>query len=366
MALAFVFETSSDEEHDDFQPENEEEEEAEDEDEEEQLLNKKTESPWDFAPYYESVAEEHARKSTTSIDFKITKALQNRTVPIIPNDDDSDSDSNNQEEEDRIEDEDEETGDAVDIKSFYVPSDRASFSAISFIELNLSWPLLRACEALGYSKPTPIQSAVIPLAMNGSDICGSAVTGSGKTAAFALPTLERLLFRPRRVPAIRVLILTPTRELAVQVHSMIEKLAQFTDIRCCLVVGGLSTKVQEAALRSMPDIVVATPGRMIDHLRNSMSVDLEDLAVLILDEADRLLELGFSAEIRELVRLCPKRRQTMLFSATMTEEVDELIQLSLTKPSRLSADPSKTLPQTLTQEVVRIRRMREELYKFEM
>ncbi|XP_050267704.1 DEAD-box ATP-dependent RNA helicase 28-like [Quercus robur] len=371
MAPAFVFETSSDEEHDDFQPEHEEEQdeeaeaeaeaedEDEDEDEEEQPLNKKTESPWDFAPYYESVAEEHARKSTTSIDFKITKALQNRTVPIVPNDDNSESDSDKQEEEDRIEDEDEETGDAVDVKSFYVPSDGASFSANSFIELNLSRPLLRACEALGYSKPTPIQSAVIPLAMNGSDICGSAVTGSGKTAAFALPTLERLLFRPKRVPAIRVLILTPTRELAVQVHSMIEKLAQFTDIRCCLVVGGLSTKVQEAALRSMPDVVVATPGRMIDHLRNSMSVDLEDLAVLILDEADRLLELGFSAEIRELVRLCPKRRQTMLFSATMTEEVDELIKLSLTKPSRLSADPSKTLPQTLTQEVVRIRRMRE-------
>ncbi|KAK7859215.1 dead-box atp-dependent rna helicase 28 [Quercus suber] len=214
-----------------------------------------------------ALAEEHARKSTTSIDFKISKALQNRTVPIIPNDDDSESDSDKQEEEDRIEDEDEETGDAVGVKSFYVPSDGASFSANSFIELNLSRPLLRACEALGYSKPTPIQSAVIPLAMNGSDICGSAVTGSGKTAAFALPTLERLLFRPKRVPAIRVLILTPTRELAVQVHSMIEKLAQFTDIRCCLVVGGLSTKVQEAALRSMPDIVVATPGRMIDHLR---------------------------------------------------------------------------------------------------
>ncbi|XP_072063973.1 DEAD-box ATP-dependent RNA helicase 28-like [Arachis hypogaea] len=159
--------------------------------------------------------------------------------------------------------------------------------------------------------------------------------------------------------AIRVLILTPTRELAVQVHSMIEKLAQFTDIRCCLVVGGLSTKVQEAALRSMPDIVVATPGRMIDHLRNSMSVDLDDLAVLILDEADRLLELGFSAEIHELVRMCPKKRQTMLFSATMTEEVDDLIKLSLTKPVRLSADPSAKRPAALTEEVVRIRRLRE-------
>ncbi|RVX03378.1 DEAD-box ATP-dependent RNA helicase 28 [Vitis vinifera] len=153
-------------------------------------------------------------------------------------------------------------------------------------------------------------------------------------------------------------------QLCYRVHSMMEKLAQFTDIRCCLIVGGLSSKVwflkmQETALRSMPDVVVATPGRMIDHLRNSMSVDLEDLAVLILDEADRLLELGFNAEIRELVRLCPKRRQTMLFSATMTEEVDELVKLSMTKPMRLAADPSTKRPATLTEEVVRIRRMRE-------
>ncbi|XP_042493497.1 DEAD-box ATP-dependent RNA helicase 28-like isoform X2 [Macadamia integrifolia] len=140
---------------------------------------------------------------------------------------------------------------------------------------------------------------------------------------------------------------------------MIKKLAQFTDIRCCLIVGGLSTKTQEVALRSMPDIVVATPGRMIDHLRNSQSVGLEDLAVLILDEADRLLELGFSAEIHELVRLCPKGRQTLLFSATMTEEVDELVKLSLTRPLRLSADPSAKRPARLTEEVVRIRRMRE-------
>ncbi|RZB91417.1 DEAD-box ATP-dependent RNA helicase 28 [Glycine soja] len=176
------------------------------------------------------------------------------------------------------------------------------------------------------------KAACIPLALSGRDICGSAITGSRKTAAFALPTLERLLFRPKRMRAIRVLILTPTRESwqSSKVHSMIEKLAQFTDIRCCLVVGGLSTKVQEAALRTMPDIVVATPGRMnmIDHLRNAMSVDLDDLAVLIHDEADRLLELGFSAEIQEL-------------------------------PLRLSADPSTKRPATLTEEVVRIRRMSE-------
>ncbi|KAL2322603.1 hypothetical protein Fmac_026982 [Flemingia macrophylla] len=375
MSPSFVFDPPSDEEIEHSEREEEEEEEDEEEeaesgseseleseeegDKEARVSKKKTQSPWDFAKYTESVAEEHARRSTTSVDEKISKALQQRSTPLLAAPEDSSESEPDEQEDYRPEEEDEEEGNGGDNKSFFAPSEGTSFQADSFLQLNLSRPLLRACEALGYAKPTPIQAACIPLALTGRDICGSAITGSGKTAAFALPTLERLLFRPKRMRAIRVLILTPTRELAVQVHSMIEKLAQFTDIRCCLVVGGLSTKVQEAALRSMPDIVVATPGRMIDHLRNSMSVDLDDLAVLILDEADRLLELGFNAEIQELVRLCPKKRQTMLFSATMTEEVDELIKLSLSKPLRLSADPSTKRPATLTEEVVRIRRMRE-------
>ncbi|ONM56329.1 ATP-dependent RNA helicase DRS1, partial [Zea mays] len=364
-------------------------------------------SPWEFSLYAESVAAEHARRRTTSIDEKILHLRQGCGKPVLSDGSESDvsgsgeDDSNEKEIEEESGDEEdereiegvgdeEESGDReggeeggselgeekdaheeedtveqnetsgpVDPSNFFASSEGATFHANSFLELNLSRPLVRACEALGYQKPTPIQAACIPLALTGRDICGSAITGSGKTAAFSLPVLERLLFRPKRVPAIRVLILTPTRELAAQVHSMIEKLAQFTDIRCCLIVGGLSTKVQEVALRSMPDIVVATPGRIIDHLRNSLSVGLEDLAVVILDEADRLLELGFSAEIQELIRMCPKRRQTMLFSATMTEEIDELIKLSLNKPVRLEADPSLKRPATLTEEVVRIRRARE-------
>lgn len=366
MAPSFVFEPPSDEEVDlSEEEEQEEQEEAEqggEEEEDEPLSRRRTESPWDFASYSESVADEHARRSTTSVDFKISKLLEKRSASFTPTADDdgqSSEEESDRQEDYRPEDDDDGISNAGDSKSFFAPSDGASFHANSFMELNLSRPLIRACEALGYAKPTPIQAACIPLALTGRDICGSAITGSGKTAAFSLPTLERLLYRPKRDRAIRVLILTPARELAIQVHSMIEKLAQFTDIRCCLIVGGLSRKEQEAALRSMPDVVVATPGRMIDHLRNSMSVDLDDLAVLILDEADRLLELGFSAEIRELVRLCPKRRQTMLFSATMTEEVDELIKLSLTKPLRLSADPATKRPKTLTEEVVRLRRMRE-------
>ncbi|KAG0468706.1 hypothetical protein HPP92_018034 [Vanilla planifolia] len=359
-------------------------------DEESEREEATSQSPWEFGSYSESVCDEHERRGTTSVDAKISKAL--RDCPVfscnVKRDEEEGNEADDSEEEDQ-ESNDEELNEEEEMQSesddkkegynviqnvpnlesdayqnkqfqkidsatkgFFAPAEGASFHANSFLELNLSRPLLRACEALGYHKPTPIQAACIPLALTGRDICGSALTGSGKTAAFALPVLERLLFRPKRIRAIRVLILTPARELAIQVHSMVEKLSQFTDIRCCLVVGGLSSKVQEAALRSMPDVVVATPGRIIDHLRNSQSVGLEDLAVLILDEADRLLELGFSGEIQELIRLCPKRRQTMLFSATMTEEVDQLVRLSLNKPIRLEADPSTKRPTTLTEEVL--------------
>ncbi|CAF2232702.1 unnamed protein product [Brassica napus] len=360
--------------------EDEEDSEVEDEDGEEEEEDEKTtkkgstdaQSPWDFASYSSSVGEEHARRHTTSIDEKISKAIKHRPLPISAEEVEEEEEEEEDEEDvseaepDKQEEylsEDEEAADSkadnVAAKPFFSTVDGVSFHANSFMELNLSRPLLRACETLGYKKPTPIQAACIPLALTGRDLCASAITGSGKTAAFALPTLERLLFRPKRVFATRVLILTPTRELAVQIHSMIQKLAQFTDIKCGLIVGGLSVREQEVVLRSMPDIVVATPGRMIDHLRNSMSVDLDDLAVLILDEADRLLQTGFATEIQELVRLCPKRRQTMLFSATMTEEVKELVKLSLNKPLRLSADPSARRPPGLTEEVVRIRRTRE-------
>ncbi|KMZ57390.1 DEAD-box ATP-dependent RNA helicase 28 [Zostera marina] len=334
-----------------------------------------TQSPWEFTAYSESVGEEHFRRNTTSIDAKISKALQECPVSL-PDDnvsDESESESEIEEEEDGDEEEvvvsaksrkkenrnhgEDSTANGSEKANFFASSEGAKFHANSFIDLKLSRSLLRACEALGYHNPTPIQAACIPLALAGRDISGSALTGSGKTAAFTLPVLERLLYRPKRVKAIRVLILTPTRELAAQVHSMIEKLAQFTDIRSCLILGGFSTKEQESALKTLPDIVVATPGRIVDILRNSLSISLDDLGILILDEADRLLEVAFSGEIRELIRLCPKKRQTMLFSATMTEKVDELINLSLTEPVRLQADPSTKRPTSLTEEFIRLRRM---------
>ncbi|RVX03380.1 DEAD-box ATP-dependent RNA helicase 28 [Vitis vinifera] len=211
MDSSFVFEVPSDEEPE-YEPDEDEEEE---EGEGEGAAQTASQSPWDFASYSETVAEEHARRSTTSVDFKISKALEQRRLSIPNQDDSSESESDHQEDY-TPEDADEAASVGGDRKSFFAPADGASFHANSFLELNLSRPLLRACEALGYTKPTPIQAACIPIALTGRDICGSAITGSGKTAAFSLPTLERLLFRPKRVQAIRVLVLTPTRELAVQ------------------------------------------------------------------------------------------------------------------------------------------------------
>jgi ATP-dependent RNA helicase DDX27 len=226
----------------------------------------------------------------------------------------------------------------------------------TFPEMNLARPLLKAVADLGYTSPTPIQRRAVPLALAGHDLCGSAVTGSGKTAAYLLPILERLLYKPARIAATRVLILVPTRELATQVHSMAQQLARHcASIRCCLVVGGLALKPQEAELRTRPDIVVATPGRVLDHIRNSMAVHVDDVDVLVLDEADRLLEMGFEAEVTEIVRSCPPGRQTMLFSATMTAKVETLVKLSLRKPVRITADPLYDMASRLVQEFVRVR-----------
>lgn len=228
-------------------------------------------------------------------------------------------------------------------------------SAASFGELHLSRPLLRAIADLGWTTPTPIQAKTIPLALAGRDICGSAVTGSGKTGAFLLPILERLLFRDKRASAIRVLCVLPTRELAAQVWQVASALGKRTDIQAALVVGGLSNKTQEQELRARPDIVVCTPGRMLDHVLNAQGIHLDDVDILVLDEADRLLEMGFAEEVTQLVQACPKGRQTLLFSATMTEKVDELAALSLRRPVRVSADPLFDLAQHLTQEFVRVR-----------
>ena len=358
---------------------------------------------WDFSKYKDEAEEELKRTNKTSVDEKIQRKRREKREE---EEESSSSESSSGEEEEDEEEEEEEapawqgnttTGDEEDSdddddeieeeetrdddkkkkekkrdesrekknteksksKKYTeraVAKDGTTFSAKSFNDLHLSRPLCRACEKLGYTTPTPIQAAIIPIALTGRDVCGRAQTGSGKTAAFALPLLERMLHRPKNaVSAIHVVIMVPTRELAVQCAQMIERLGEYTNVQVATIVGGLSMERQAAALRQRPEIVVATPGRLIDHVRNTHSFGFEDVAAVVLDEADRLLEMGFLEEIKEIVRNMPRQRQTLLFSATLTSAVEELASLSMRNPARLSADSLGTTPTTLTEEIVKIK-----------
>ena len=248
-------------------------------------------------------------------------------------------------------------------RSFFAPeveSKPAVAGEGSFASMSLSRPILKGLSEVGFSAPTPIQKKAIPVALEGKDIVGGAVTGSGKTGAFIIPILERLLFRPKRVPAIRVAILMPTRELALQCLTVAKKLAAYTDIKFGRAIGGLNSREQEKELKLRPDIVIATPGRFIDFMRNSSSFHLDKIEIMVLDEADRMLEEGFSDELNEILKTIPKSRQTMLFSATMTSRVDDLIRVGLQRPVRLMVDAQKTSASGLVQEFVRLRPGREQ------
>ena len=225
---------------------------------------------------------------------------------------------------------------------------------LSFASLKLSRPLLKAVESAGFDEPTRVQELAIPVIMSGGDVCATAITGSGKTAAFMLPVLERLLVRTRRSASTAALVLLPTRELGMQCHAMTSRLAKYTSVQTALVVGGLSLKAQEAELRSRPDIVIGTPGRLIDLVRNSQAVTLESVEVLVLDEADRLLELGFRAELDEIIKMTPRGRQTLLFTATLSPAVEQLIAASLNRPTTVKVNEDMGVAGTLVQEFVRV------------
>ncbi|KAI8620196.1 P-loop containing nucleoside triphosphate hydrolase protein [Chytriomyces sp. MP71] len=273
-----------------------------------------------------------------------------------------------EEEEEESEDETSKMEDIVNEKrkaEFFAPEPEADAAAEdagneTFTNFRLSRPILKAISDMGYSKPTPIQVRSIPLSLQAHDLCVSAQTGSGKTLAFLVPIIERLLFRPKAVATSRVLVLVPTRELGVQCHSVALKLSKYTDISWSLCVGGLSNKVQEAELKKRPDGIIATPGRLIDHLHNSQGFSLDGIEILVIDEADRILEDGFSDELDEIIKATPKNRQSMLFSATMTDKIDDLTKLSLTRPVRLFVNKATSLTSRLTQEFVRVRAHKEE------
>ncbi len=200
---------------------------------------------------------------------------------------------------------------------------------IAFEELGLAPELLRAVQDAGYETPTPIQQRAIPIVLKGRDVIGLAQTGTGKTAAFTLPIVQRLLDGPAR--RTRALVLTPTRELAAQVKASFAGYAVHSGLRVVDVYGGVALGPQEQALRRGVDVVIATPGRLLDHLERQ-NVVFDDLEVLVLDEADRMLDMGFAPQINRIVAQVPRFRQTLLFSATMPPEVEALARKYLRKP----------------------------------
>src|SRR5437879_11720921 len=205
---------------------------------------------------------------------------------------------------------------------------RRSFIETSFQNLGLTPELLRAVAEQGYTQPTPIQAQAIPVVLAGRDLLGAAQTGTGKTAGFTLPLLQRLSggatasHAPARHP-VRALIITPTRELAAQVEESVRTYGKYMNLKSALVYGGVGMQPQVDALRRGVDILVATPGRLLDHVQQK-TVDLRQVQILVLDEGDRMLDMGFIHDIRRILALLPAQRQNLLFSATFPEEIRKL------------------------------------------
>jgi ATP-dependent RNA helicase RhlE len=223
-----------------------------------------------------------------------------------------------------------------------------SFIISTFEKLGLQPPLLAALRDLGFAEPTPIQVLAIPPALQGRDVLGSAETGSGKTAAFGLPLLQRLMDKPRGKT--RALILAPTRELADQIAKHLTALAKHTKVTVAAIYGGVGFKPQLNALKRGADILVATPGRLLDHL-TQRTARLGDVEMLVLDEADRMLDMGFLPDVRRIITHVPASRQTFFFSATLPPQISGLVREILTDPVRVElaakAAPVQTLSQTL-------------------
>jgi len=218
-----------------------------------------------------------------------------------------------------------------------------------FEQLGLCAPLLKALQKEGYTTPTPIQAKAIPQALSGKDILGLAQTGTGKTAAFALPILQVLdRERFKGYKHTRALILTPTRELAMQILESFQTYGQYTNVKAEVVFGGVSQHTQTLALRNGTDVLIATPGRLLD-LMNQGYVHLDHLELFVLDEADRMLDMGFINDVKKVVRALPKQKQTMLFSATMPPQITQLVASLLRNPVRIEVAPLSSTAEKIEQ-----------------
>ncbi len=226
---------------------------------------------------------------------------------------------------------------------------------MTFEELNLAPAILKAVLEHGYDTPTPIQAQAIPAVLAGGDLLGGAQTGTGKTAAFVLPMLQRLSTEPRLanrrgVNAVRALIMTPTRELAAQVEESVRTYGKYLDITSMVMFGGVGMGAQIEKLRRGVDILVATPGRLLDHAGQG-TLDLGQVQILVLDEADRMLDMGFIHDIKKVLALVPKQKQSLLFSATFSDEIRELANGLLREPAHIQVTPKNTTVQRITQTI---------------
>jgi ATP-dependent RNA helicase RhlE len=220
-----------------------------------------------------------------------------------------------------------------------------------FEQLNLIDPILKALKEEGYTQPTPIQQQAIPIVLQGRDLLGCAQTGTGKTAAFSVPILQLLFEKPRQdrhAKAIRALILTPTRELAIQIDESIAAYGRFTRMRHAVIFGGVSQKPQTDALARGCDILVATPGRLLDLMQQGL-LSLEQIEIFVLDEADRMLDMGFIHDVRKVIAKLPARRQSLFFSATMPPEIQELAGKILSNPLKVAVTPPSTTVEAIEQ-----------------
>ena len=217
-----------------------------------------------------------------------------------------------------------------------------------FDDLGLSEATLEAVRQAGYTQPTPVQAGLIPRAITGIDVLGQARTGTGKTASFVLPILEQMAKKPQGPAGVRALVLVPTRELAVQVRDEFEKLAQGSNVHCVAVYGGKPIKSQIDKLARHPQVVVGTPGRVLDHM-SRVTLELRALEIITLDEADRMLDIGFRPDIEKILRHCPQSRQTLLLSATVPPPVARLATRYMRDPEILDFSSREIAVETIEQ-----------------
>ncbi len=221
---------------------------------------------------------------------------------------------------------------------------------MTFHELGIIDPILKALERKGYTHPTPIQEQAIPILLDGHDLLGSAQTGTGKTASFAIPIIQKLVGHWPKNRPVRALVVAPTRELALQIGESFRDYGKFTDLRVAVIFGGVNQNRQVSALKKGIDILVATPGRLLDLMGQGL-VSLDGVEITVLDEADHMLDMGFIHDIRKIVARLPKQRQSLFFSATMSREIQDLSKHILGNPRRVTIAPEQTTAERVEQAV---------------